>query len=127
VLEILPDDIRCSFELRDPSWLHQDVFDALARHDVALCLHDLIAEHPLVLTTDWTYVRYHGPDALNHPYDGRYGPERMARDAERYAAWLSDGIDVHAYFNNDWYGHAVTDGADLRAKLAEWAPRMSSV
>src|SRR3546814_16343863 len=59
VLEILPPDIRWSVELRDPSWVHQDVFDALARHEVALCLHDLIADHPMVLTTDWTYIRYH--------------------------------------------------------------------
>lgn len=127
VLEILPDDIRWSVELRDPSWVHQDVFDALAEHGAALCIHDLIADHPQVLTTDWTYVRYHGPDALHHPYNGRYGTARMAADAERYATWLEDGIDVYAYFNNDWYGHAVTDGIDLRANLREWAPTVSAV
>lgn len=126
VLEILPDDIRWSVELRDPSWVHQDTFDALARHDVALCIHDLIADHPQVLTTDWTYIRYHGPDALNHPYVGLYGSDRVARDAERFATWLDDGIDVYAYFNNDWYGHAVTDGFDLRANLRDWAPQMST-
>jgi uncharacterized protein YecE (DUF72 family) len=51
----------------------------------------------------------------------------MAADAGRYAAWLDDGIDVYAYFNNDWYGHAVTDAMDLRAHLAEWAPTMTTV
>jgi uncharacterized protein YecE (DUF72 family) len=107
--------------------VHDDVFDALARHGVALCLHDLIADHPQVLTTDWTYVRYHGPDALAHPYNGRYGPERMSADAERFGTWLDEGIDVFAYFNNDWYGHAVTDGIDLRSKLAAWAPSVTSV
>ena len=122
VLAILPDDIRWSVELRDPSWLHDEVFDALARHRVALCLHDLLADHPQVLTTDWTYLRYHGTDPLQAPYRGRYGPERMARDAERLGAWLDDGIDVYAYFNNDWDGNAFHDALDLRAKLADRVP-----
>ena len=38
MLEILPDDIRWAVELRDPSWVHDDTFDALARHGVALCI-----------------------------------------------------------------------------------------
>jgi uncharacterized protein YecE (DUF72 family) len=51
----------------------------------------------------------------------------MRADAERYAAWLDDGIDVFVYFNNDWYGHAVTDGRDLRSELAAWAPSVTAV
>ena len=33
------------------------------------------------------------------------------------SAWLEEGSDVYAYFNNDWYGHAVTDAVWLRRRL----------
>ncbi len=127
VLAQLPDDIRWAVELRDPSWLHDEVFDALARHGVALCLHGLLADHPQRLTTDWTYLRYHGTDPLNAPYQGRYGPDRLAADAEHLATWLDEGVDVYAYFNNDWWGNAFFDALDLRAKLGRWAPNMTGV
>jgi uncharacterized protein YecE (DUF72 family) len=29
-----------------------------ARHRAALCVHDLLADHPFELTTDWTYDVY---------------------------------------------------------------------
>ena len=52
----------------------------------------------------------------------------MAADAERYAAWLDDGIDVYAYFNNDWYGHAVTDAhRPASATSPSGRPSMSAV
>lgn len=36
---------------------------------------------------------------------------------ERPGAWLDDGCDIYAYFNNDWWGHAVTDARWLRDRL----------
>lgn len=108
---------RWAVELRDASWLHDDVFDLLARHGAALCVHDLLPDHPWLRTADFTYVRFHGPDALAHPYRGRYTGRRLRRPAGRLREWLDDGTDVYAYFNNDFDGHAVTDAAWLRARL----------
>src|SRR3954447_23866792 len=71
-LEVAGPHRRWAVELRDPTWLHDDIFDVLRRHRAALCIHDLLPDHPWVLTTDWTYVRFHGPDAIEHPYRGRY-------------------------------------------------------
>ena len=110
-------DIRWAVELREPSWLHDDVYECLRRHRTALCIHDLLADHPWELTTDWTYVRFHGPDALNRKYWGLYGGRRLAKPAARMAAWLQDGRDVYAYFNNDHQGNAVTDATWLRKRL----------
>ena len=50
--------------MRDRSWLHDDVFTTLERYRAALCVHDLLDEHPWECTTDWTYVRFHGPHAF---------------------------------------------------------------
>ncbi len=106
-LSIAPNTIRWAVELRDPSWLHDDVIDVLRRHHAALCVHDLLADHPFELTTDWAYIRFHGPDALRRPYHGTYGAGRLDVWASRLADALDAGHDVYAYFNNDWFGHAA--------------------
>jgi uncharacterized protein YecE (DUF72 family) len=112
-----PSEMRWAVELREQSWVHDDVFEALRRHGAALCIHDLLPDHPWIRTTDWTYVRFHGPGALEHRYQGRYGGRRLWRVAERLEPWLEDGCDLYAYFNNDYEGHAVADAQWLRDRL----------
>jgi uncharacterized protein YecE (DUF72 family) len=51
--------------------------------------------------------------ATSAAYRGRYGRRRLRLAAERLAAWLDDGVDVYAYFNNDYEGHAVRDVTTL--------------
>jgi uncharacterized protein YecE (DUF72 family) len=120
-LSAAPSTMRWAVELRDPSWLHDEVYDVLRRHGAALCLHDLLPDHPWLLTAGWTYVRFHGPDALQRRYWGRYGPDRLEPVAARLTEWLHGGWDVYAYFNNDHLGHAAEDAGWLRARLAGMA------
>jgi uncharacterized protein YecE (DUF72 family) len=117
-LDAAPRSMRWAVEVRDPSWLVDDVYDVLRRHGAALCVHDLIPRHPYVRTTDWIYVRFHGPHADERPYHGRYGQRRLAGWAERLSAELDASRDVYCYFNNDVGGQAVVDAGDLRALLA---------
>jgi uncharacterized protein YecE (DUF72 family) len=116
-LAATPPGLRWAVELREPSWVHDDVFTALVRHGAALVLHDLLPDQPRVLTSDFTYLRFHGPDAVANRYRGRYGPRRLWRWADRCTAWLTEGIDVYAYFNNDFEGHAFTDASWLRGAI----------
>ena len=116
-LAATPRSRRWAVEVRDPSWLHDEVLATLARHGAALCIHDLLADHPWERTTDWTYLRFHGPNAREQPYHGRYTGRRLWRVADRLAEWLDEGTDVHAYFNNDWHGNAVHDARWLRERL----------
>jgi uncharacterized protein YecE (DUF72 family) len=117
-LAVAPKRIRWAVELREPSWVHDDTFAVLARHGAALCIHDLLPSHPWERTAaDWTYIRFHGPDALGRPYHGRYTGRRLWRAAERFGAWLDEGADVFAYFNNDWHGAAFEDATWLARRL----------
>ncbi len=104
--------------MRDQSWLSEQTYDVLRRHGAALCIHDLLADHPRELTTNWTYVRFHGPDTVKRPYQGRYGPAALTPEAERISAWLAEDVDVYAYFNNDESGYAVQDARWLSGELA---------
>jgi len=117
-LSIAPSSLRWAVELRDPSWVHDDVFALLERHQAALCIHDLLDDHPWVRTTSWTYVRFHGPHATERRYLGRYTGRRLAPVADRLAGWLDQRVDVYAYFNNDFHGDAVRDATWLRNRLA---------
>ena len=117
-LALMPTTMRCAVELRDPSWVHDDVFDVLRRHSAALCIHDLLPSHPFELTTDWTYVRFHGPDAVNNRTTVPTAPFASARGPNACSRWSTPARDVYAYFNNDWYGHAVNDARLLRAQLS---------
>ncbi|MDQ1427835.1 MAG: hypothetical protein QOK39_1311 [Acidimicrobiaceae bacterium] len=116
-LSVAPTTCRWAVELRDPSWLHDDVYQVLARHRAALCIHDLLPGHPWELTADWTYVRFHGPDATQHAYQGRYGADGLFWMADRLSTWLGEGRDVYAYFNNDDSGYAVHDARWLAHRL----------
>jgi uncharacterized protein YecE (DUF72 family) len=116
-LTVAPASRRWAVELRDPTWLHDDVYEVLHRHGAALCIHDLLAGVPWELTADWTYLRFHGPAAVEHPYQGRYGGRRLWRVAERLGSWLADGVDVYAYFDNDDAGFAVQDARWLVERL----------
>jgi uncharacterized protein YecE (DUF72 family) len=112
-LATAPAPMRWAVELREPSWVHDDTFDVLRRHGAALVVHDLLPRHPVVLTTTWTYLRFHGPNAGERPYHGSYRGATLQRWAERIAEWSDAGYDVYAYFNNDYEGNAVRNAATL--------------
>lgn len=111
-LEAAPDDRRWAFEFRDPSWLCDRTFELLRRHDAALCVHDMIEDHPREITADWTYLRFHGQN-----YGGSYSHQFLTATAQQIAKRLADGLDVFAYFNNDAEGHAVRNALDLKRYL----------
>lgn len=105
-----PADHRWAIEFRDPSWLCEAVYSTLWKHSAALCVHDLIKNHPRRQTADWTYIRFHGDQ--NHA--GKYTRQRLLTEAAAIRDYLERGLDVFVYFNNDVHGYAVENAADLR-------------
>lgn len=109
-LDAAPEDVRWAVEFRDPSWLRDDIFEVLRAHNAALCIHDLLPEHPLKITADWIYLRYHGP----FKYAGSYSRQALAAEGRWIREHLASGRDVFAFFNNDAEGNAVTNALQLR-------------
>jgi len=112
-LTVAPKRHRWAVELREPSWLCDEVYALLRQHNAALCLHDMLPEHPEVFTVDWTYLRFHGPQ-YTRKYQGAYSTQAINSIAGRVRGYLDDGRDVYAYFNNDEHGHAVKNALQLR-------------
>ncbi|MGD0623807.1 MAG: DUF72 domain-containing protein [Thermodesulfobacteriota bacterium] len=110
--QILP-GLRSALEVRHASWRCDACFDILKKDKVSLALTDwpeLRAEGPL--TTDFVFVRRHGPGSL---YASNYPDSHLRRDAQRMRTWLSEGKDI--YYNNDAYGYAVKNGLTLKEFL----------
>jgi len=114
-LRKLPRGRHC-FEFRDPSWFTEGVYEILRRHDAAL----VIGDHPerpfqtRELTAGWTFIRFHfGRRGRN----GRYSERELETWKRRIAAWRSD-VEVLAYFDNDWQGHAVDNARWLKQRLS---------
>jgi uncharacterized protein YecE (DUF72 family) len=107
---------RHCFEFRHPTWYAPEVYELLRSHRVALVIPDSprYTFRELVLTADWTFIRFHhGTRGRN----GNYSETEISEWAERIAGWGARGIDVYAYYNNDWEGYAVKNGLRLRALL----------
>lgn len=111
-LKQAPKRHRWALEFRDPSWLCEEIYSVLERHKAALCLHDMLPDHPERLTADWTYLRYHG----DH-YQGSYSHQYLTAQAQKIEEYLQKGCDVYAYFNNDEDGHAAQNALDLHRYL----------
>jgi uncharacterized protein YecE (DUF72 family) len=110
----LPKRRRHAIEFRDPSWYVDEVFALLARHRVALCLHDMAGSATGQRAVGpFVYVRFHGPEK----YRGRYED----RVLDHWAAWMAEqineGTPVYAYFNNDTAAQAPRDALRLRGML----------
>lgn len=103
-----PGKQRWAVEFRDADWLRPEVMEVLERHGAALCIHDLLAEHPWTTTTDWTYLRFHGMTE-----SGDYSPQFLSSRADRITEMLLTGLDVYCYFNNDDQGFAPNNALRL--------------
>lgn len=115
-LSLAPPGRHC-FEFRDPSWFADDVRSLLGEHDAALVIGD-DPERPLPAVEPagrWTFVRLHRGSRGRR---GNYSRAEIEQWARRIAAWRDDGIDVYAYFNNDWEAFAPRNARLLRRLLA---------
>ncbi len=119
-LDALPGRGRFVVEFRHRSWDDTRVYDVLAEHHVAVCLHDWRRREwprqPVEGAAGLVYVRFHGPDGA---YGGRYERATLEAWAARCRDWRADGRDVYCYFNNDAKGNAVRDALALRELLGE--------
>jgi uncharacterized protein YecE (DUF72 family) len=114
-LEVLPEG-RHAFEFRHASWFVPEILALLRERNAAL----VVGDHPyrpfqtLDLTADWTFVRcHHGKRGRG----GNYSARELDEWAGRIGDWRRRGIDVYAYFNNDWEGYAIENALGLKQRL----------
>jgi uncharacterized protein YecE (DUF72 family) len=92
-LEILPEDLRYTFEFRHASWMNDEVYRVLEKRNVCLCLAESEKfETPEVITAGFVYSRLRKPN---------YPPAERAAIREKVDQLLADGRDVFVYFKHE--------------------------
>lgn len=105
---------QCAFEARHESWFRKETFDLLEKYDSALVAHDWDKfKCPLIATTDFVYVRNHGPKR----YTDSYSDEMLEAELSAISAHKVD--DAYVLFNNDGGGAAPRDAVRMIKMIGE--------
>jgi len=92
-LELLPPDLRYAFEFRHPSWLVDEVYQALRDRNVSLCVAESERlEVPQVITADFVYYRLRKPE---------YSAEDVQSIISRSREVLATGRDLYLMFKHE--------------------------
>jgi uncharacterized protein YecE (DUF72 family) len=84
-LEFIPGRFRYAFEFRNPTWYTPAVFSLLEKHNCAFCIYELAGHtSPLKITSDFVYIRLHGPGGK---YQGSYTRAALKKWATRCSKW----------------------------------------
>jgi uncharacterized protein YecE (DUF72 family) len=95
-LDDLPPKVCAAFEFRHESWLDDEVFERLAKRDLALCVADSEKmSTPVRVTAGYAYFRLR---------DEGYGPDDIGRWAETIARETASSRDVFVYFKHEEEG-----------------------
>jgi uncharacterized protein YecE (DUF72 family) len=108
--------LRHAFEVRHPSYFHDEFYALLREHKVGFVVADTAGKFPYAeeVTADFVYVRLHGSQEL---YASGYTDAELDTWAARAAAWRASGRDVYVYFDNDIKVHAPYDAMRLAERV----------
>jgi uncharacterized protein YecE (DUF72 family) len=116
LLEALPRDLRYTFEFRDLTWIRPEINKLLTRFDAAFCIYELAGYHsPLTITSDFVYVRLHGPGLGK--YQESYSNSRLRRWTQQIKDWAEYLTAIYIYFDNDEGGYAAQNALTLKKMI----------
>jgi uncharacterized protein YecE (DUF72 family) len=109
---------RHAFEVRHPSYFHNEFYQILRDHRCGFVIADTAGRFGYAeeVTTDFVYVRLHGSQAL---YASDYTDDELAMWAGQVMRWLESGCDVYVYFDNDALVHAPYNAIWLETLVGE--------
>jgi uncharacterized protein YecE (DUF72 family) len=104
---------RTAVEFRHPDWYVSETFELMDEYGASVVLHDIPKAKNVDLNkgAGFVYLRFHGPAG---DYRGSYTDHYLVEQAANIEAWLKDGKDVFAYFNNT-IGEAFNNANTLKS------------
>ncbi len=105
-LAALPGDVRCAFEFRHASWLNDEVYGLLEKHNAALCLAETDEfAVPEVITGAFVYCRLRKSE---------YSPADVQAIKERVKGLVDGGRDVYVFFKHEETAAGALYAEELR-------------
>jgi uncharacterized protein YecE (DUF72 family) len=103
---------RFAIEVRHKSWITEDFFQLLNHYNIAFVIADSGNRFPYheTSTTDFVYLRLHGPENL---YASDYSESGLHHYAEKLINWVNENKEVWVFFNNDFGGFAIKNASRL--------------
>ena len=106
---LLPPDLRFSMEFRHASWLQAEVYEALRRRNISLCVAESDKlEIPEVITADFVYYRLRKPE---------YTEDERKAVADRARELLAQGKDLYLFFKHEETPEGALYAEELAAAL----------
>ena len=101
-------------EFRHPSWFDEEVYDLLNEFEVGFCsVSSANLPDDLIVTTNITYVRFHGVGSEKYHY--LYSDKELKKWADKLKESNSDHI--FCYFNNDYHANAPKNAQMLQKMM----------
>ncbi len=116
-LEILPRNQEWAIEFRHESWLCNETFDLLTKHNVAYT----IVDEPLLppeehITSDFSYIRWHG-HGKRIWYDYEYNKDQLEEWKPKVEEVKKKAKRTYGYFNNHFNANAVKNAVEMLQML----------
>ncbi len=120
-LEQVPKNFRHAVEFRHPSWIANDVFEVLRRHNAAcVWISSWLMPRDFTVTADFLYLRFHGLDgAAAH----NYTKAELAPWAHHLVKAAEEDKPAFVYFNNDVNARAPSNARMLMEMVGPHAVR----
>jgi uncharacterized protein YecE (DUF72 family) len=123
--EILPKDFSFAVEFRDLSWMNDETWNLLSKHEVAYT----IVDEPLLppdakITSSIAYFRWHGRGRRPW-FDYRYKKEELEPWVPKVKEVSTKVEKVFGYFNNHYHGYAVENCLQVLEMLGVITPEQA--
>jgi uncharacterized protein YecE (DUF72 family) len=110
---LLNSSLKHTIEVRNKTWLCDDAFEIMRKHNIAFCISDTAGRYPYheEVTADFIYIRLHGSKKL---YASEYTEDEIRQWASKIGSW---NMETYIYFDNDFNGYAVKNAFQLKQEL----------
>jgi uncharacterized protein YecE (DUF72 family) len=118
-LALLPESYRFAVEFRNVSWLRDETWALLRKHNVAYTIVDEPLLPPkTVFTADFAYFRWHGRHSQPW-FDYRYSEKELDEWVPKVKEAAEKTRKVYGYFNNHFHGYAPENCIQILEKLGK--------
>jgi uncharacterized protein YecE (DUF72 family) len=126
-LDMIPKNYEWAVEFRHESWLRNETYDILRKHNVAYTVVDEPLLPPEVhITADFAYVRWHGHGAQLW-YDYEYSVDQLEEWKPKVEEITGNVRRTYGYFNNHFNANAVKNAVEMLELLEQATPEQKIV
>ena len=125
-LETLPENYEWAVEFRHRSWMRDETYEILEKHNAAYTIVDEPLLPPEIhVTADFAYIRWHG-HGTRPWYNYEYSPVELDTWIPKVEETGRRARKVYGYFNNHFTANAVKNAVEMLTMLDRATPEQTA-